>query len=384
MALSHATHALLLCVAVIASIAATTSPTLAADGDTASQPPSQPPIDMAAAAASGLLRAKATVEGAQVYVDNEILGATPIVSYLPPGKHTVRIVADNYDPFVRQVTIIAGRTVDVSADLIAGDGTVEFVADPSGATLTLNKQDDYPTPVRLRGLDPGDYQWTLVAPGHEAAAGSFSFAKGENLLILQTLESSAGRFTVRSRPDGADVYLDGQHLGVTPLDLRDVEPGLHQVLLDMKGHASVIRTVDTSDGSKGEVSARVPKKGASLAVKTPSSDAVVRLNGLKIGTGRKVKLPELERGRYTLQVSAPGRQTAQARIEIPGRGAAAWRAHLREGESDLVEFTPLSQSWAFWAGTAAVAAGAAAAGIVAYNATVPDPTPDGDILVTLP
>lgn len=363
MAPSPQARALLACVPVLLLAA---SPAHAQDGET------------------GLLHVTATVEGAQVYVDNQVLGQTPITSYLPPGNHMVRVAADDFDPFVRRVTIYNGRTVELAADLLPGKGTVEFVVEPSGATLTLNERDEYPTPVRLRDLQPGQYRWALTATGHEPEEGEFTFEVGKNLLIIEQLDSSRGRFSVTSRPEGADVYLDGQHIGVTPIDLEGVEPGLHQVLLDMKGQASVLRTIDTSDGSKGEISARLPDKGASLVVKTPSSHAVVRLNGVRVGVGRKVKLPELERGRYTLQVTAPGMASAEERIEVPDSGGTNWRARLGDDGGQLTEYTPLTRSWAFWAGSAAVAGGAAAGGIIAYNASIPDPTPVGDILVTLP
>lgn len=335
-------------------------------------------------AENGLLRVKATVDGATVYVDNQELGVTPITSYLPPGDHTVRVAADNYDPFVRRVTISTGRTVELSADLLPGAGTVEFIVEPGGATLTLNEREQYPTPVRLRDLQPGEYRWTLTAPASEPLEGSFTFERGRNLLLTPTLESSAGKMSISSRPEGAEVFLDGQLAGVTPLELKDVAPGVHQVLFDLKGQAAVLRTVDTTDGSKGEVDVRLPDSGASLVVRTPSADAVVRLNGVKVGAGRKVRLPELERGRYTLEVTAPGQQAAETRIEVPDNGGAHWRAKLDSEGSALSEYTPLTRSWIFWAGSAAVAGGAATAGIIAYNAGIPDPTPAGDIQVSLP
>ncbi|MCK6505054.1 PEGA domain-containing protein [Myxococcota bacterium] len=333
---------------------------------------------------NGLLRVKATVDGAQVYVDNKEIGVTPITTYLPPGDHTVRVSADNFDPFVRRVTVTTGRTVELVADLLPGAGTVEFIAEPAGATLTLNDREQYPTPVRLRDLQPGDYRWRLAAPAHEPQEGSFTFTRGKNLLFTPRLDSSAGRFSVASRPEGAEVFLDGQLVGTTPLELRDIPPGVHQVLLDMKGQAAVLRTVDTSDGSRGQVDVRLPDDGAALVVKTPSADATVRLNGVKVGSGRKVRLPELERGRYTLEVTAPGRPTAETRIEVPDGGGAWWKARMTGRQAELREYTPLVRSWAFWAGTSAVAAGATTGAILAYNAGIPDPTPEGDILVTLP
>jgi len=334
--------------------------------------------------ATGLMRVNASVQHAVVYIDNQEVGQTPYTAYLPPGDHTVRVVADQFDPFVRRVTVAPSRTVDVTADLLPGDGTVEFFVDPAGAELIVNDKDHYPTPIRLRNLSPGHYQWLLQAPGREDATGDFDFTAGKNLLIVQSLTSSAGRMAITSKPAGAEVFLDGSRAGVTPLALHDIPPGIHQVLLDLHDHAAVLRTVDTRDGSKGVVDARLSEGGASLIVKTPSPDAEVSLNDVRVGAGRRVRLPALERGRYTLAVTAPGRATASTRIEVPDHGSVHWQAKLHDGNSELAAYTPLSESWVFWAGAAAVAGGATAGGIVAYNAGVPDPIPPGDVLVVLP
>lgn len=332
---------------------------------------------------SGLLKITSPVAGAQVYVDNQLVGETPLTTYAAPGDHTVRVSADGHDPYVRRVTIVADRTTELTASLLPGKGTVEFAVEPMGANLVVNGRDEYRTPVRLRDLAPGNYTWELSADGFETESGEFTFTSGKNLFIVETLESSAGRFAISSRPDGANVFVDGNLVGATPLALENVEAGVHQVLLELKGHAAVIRTVDTSDGSKGVVDVRMPEDGAALTVKTNSPDAIVRLNGVRVGEGRKVRVPELERGRYALSVAEPGGPAVEARVEVPDSGGAWWSAKVGE-DGKLREYTPLTRSWIFWAGAGAVAGGAAAGGVIAYNATIPDPTPEGDIVVSLP
>lgn len=332
---------------------------------------------------SGVLEITAPVQGAAVYIDNQLVGQIPLTTRLSPGAHTVRVQADYFDPFVRRVTVVQDRTTELTAALLPGNGTIEFVVEPSGATLTLNGRDEYPTPVRLRDLSPGTYTYEVEAEGYEPATGQFEFALGKNLLIVEELPSSRGRFAVSSRPEGASVFLDGDLVGTTPVELEGIAPGLHQVLLDMQGYASVIRTVDTSDGSKGVVDARMPDDGASLTVRTNSGDATVRLNGVIVGEGRTVRLPELERGRYTLQVTRPGADPVEARVEVPERGGAWWKARLGDAPQ-LDEYTPVTRSWIFWAGAGAVAGGAAAGGVIAYNASIPDAVPPGDIVVSMP
>ena len=65
---------------------------------------------------------------AEVFVDNIPAGQTPLTLDVEVGKHTVRIAADGFDPFVRRVTVVDGQPTTLKADLIEGGGTVEFQA----------------------------------------------------------------------------------------------------------------------------------------------------------------------------------------------------------------------------------------------------------------
>ena len=52
-----------------------------------------------------------------------------------------------------------------------------------------------------------------------------------------------GRLTVRSRPAGATVFLDGKTVGVTPLERKTVSPGEHRVTIKKAGHGELVRRI---------------------------------------------------------------------------------------------------------------------------------------------
>jgi len=53
-----------------------------------------------------------------------------------------------------------------------------------------------------------------------------------------------------SRPPGATIYLDEVRLGVTPLTITDVTPGVHQVRLEMLGHDTWRTSVTVKEGEQ--------------------------------------------------------------------------------------------------------------------------------------
>jgi len=48
--------------------------------------------------------------------------------------------------------------------------------------------------------------------------------------------AKTGVLRVESRPSGAAVLIDGRVVGTTPLQISDLEPGQHQVRLELPGH----------------------------------------------------------------------------------------------------------------------------------------------------
>jgi hypothetical protein len=340
------------------------------------------------AAAEGRLQINSPAPGAQVYIDNRLVGSTPLSTTVPPGSHTIRVAADGFDPFVRRVEVEANKNHAISAELVPGRGTVEFLASARGAKVIIDGQKEWPLPVRLSDIAPGSYRFEIQAPGFDSYAGEFQFSAGRNVFIYQDLVSSRGKVDILSQPDGATVFLDGEPVGTTPLSLEDVPAGRHVVRMELAGRATVFRTLDTSDGSRGELEARLPETGTALKIRTGAEDATVSLDGHIMGTGERVTVSSLERGFYDIEVSRPGYKTATTRLDVPPSGTLIYEAEFMEPEnrsaSRLLPITPLLQRWTFWTATSAGAVAAGAGGYLIWRALQPEPIPEGDYVVTLP
>lgn len=332
----------------------------------------------AALAQDAILKVTANTDGAEVFVDGASLGKAPLTKYLPAGSHQLRVVADRFDPFVRRVDLVADRTLDVKATLAPGQGTVEFTG-PAGARVTLDGADRGPLPIRLGALAVGKHTWQVDAPGFESSTGELDFLAGRNFLVDVKLASSAGVWVIASTPPGARVRLDGTDVGVTPLRLTGIPVGRHGVELSLAGRALVARSVDTSDGTRGDVTVTLPESGGSLTVSTGDEAAVVFLNDAPVGTGSTVKVGPIEKGRAKVRVSI-GDRVATDTVSVPAHGNVS----LRLAGDSLVERKPLPLRWGFWAAVGGgVAAGVTGVAIIAA-ATEPEPPPAGDTVVPLP
>lgn len=81
------------------------------------------PNATAAAASANTTEAPASVsitsnpEGAEIYVDDGLIGNAPSTVKLQPGKHTIRVNLSGYNPWTREITTQSGSEVRLAATL---------------------------------------------------------------------------------------------------------------------------------------------------------------------------------------------------------------------------------------------------------------------------
>ncbi len=326
---------------------------------------------------TGVLKVRANTGGAEVWIDGALVGTAPVTKYIAAGSHKLRVVADNFEPFVRTVEITADRTTEVEATLVPGPGSVEFTG-PKGAAVWIGGQ-RYAVPARIPSPGPGKLAYRAEAPGFETTELGLDVVKGRNHLVELVLESSANVLAVNSTPPGAKVFLDGAEVGVTPFKMKGLATGPHGVEIRAEGYASAFRPADNNGNDRVGIEAKLSKSGASLAVSGLGAESVVAINGAIVGKGETVKVPLVERGKHTVTVTE-GETVASGLIEFPSGGTVLAK---RSGDK-VVESKPLTQSWAFWAavgGGAAVVTG----GVVGVAmATAPPEPASGDVVMVLP
>jgi len=184
------------------------------------------------------------------------------------------------------------------------------------------------------------------------------------------------------------VILDGNEAGLTPLHLEDVESGLHTAQLILRGRASVFRRFDTSDGTKGDIEVRMPKRGVPLSIATGNKEAELDIEGMALGPQAAFRFGPVERGRYQVNIMAPGKKPIEQSIQVPVTGTALYRARLRprEGQapSTLRKNPPFYQHWLFWSSVGVGVTGITTGMIVGLQKGKSTAAPGGDMLVNLP
>lgn len=232
-------------------------------------------------AGSGSLQIISTPDGAVVSVDGGSQGITPTtVSGLSAGKHTVKLTKSGYTEYSAPVTVQAGKTTQLSVPLVSGTGpsktttttttttksttgtgSISVSSSPSGASMNLDGWEKGKTPATLDQVKAGSHTLTLTLAGYDNKVLHVPVEAGKTTSVTAVLVPSttrvsggSGMLAVRSNPAGANVYLDGEKVGSTPVQLQGVQAGSHILLLTMSGYDDVSRTIEIASGSDKDVS----------------------------------------------------------------------------------------------------------------------------------
>lgn len=171
-------------------------------------------------------------EGADVYVDGKKVGVTPYVfEKIKRGNHKVEVKKERYATHVQMVTIQVGEQNDDLENLTlevedVAYGKLSLYATPDGADITIDGVFKGKTPQTLE-LPAGKHEVELSITGYNPAVRTVFIEEMETEVINVVL-SKAREITVITDKDGDDVFIDGQHAGVSPLKVN-LDFGEHEV-----------------------------------------------------------------------------------------------------------------------------------------------------------
>lgn len=183
-------------------------------------------------AAAGSLQVTTEPAGATVTVDGEPHGTTPTtVEGLEPGTHTV-VLANDLGKVTHEVTIEAGVTASLVAPLRAPQGAPVsgWIAVSAPEELHIYKGQRLLGTTRTDRImvAAGDHQLQLVneALGYRSTR-SVTVAPGQVASIRPSWPK--GSLALNAVP-WADVFIDGQRIGETPIGHVEVPIGTHEIV----------------------------------------------------------------------------------------------------------------------------------------------------------
>jgi hypothetical protein len=290
------------------------------------------------AAPAGAIQVTSSPAGATVTLDGLDPRTAPYTyQNVAPGPHTILATLDGYQPYSSSVVVVSGATAQASLTLIPVPttvGSLHVTSSPSGADIYLDGVYHGPTPITIGSLAAGNHVVILRLAGYQEYTVTTTITAGQTTQLpvtLAALPPTAGSVDVVSFPAGASVFLDGSYRGQTSpydaLDLPNVAPGDHGLVLALQGYYNYVTTVTVTAGQSTHVVATLTDRPdvnqfGQMAVTSSPAGASVYVDGayrgitpavlMLVRTGdRTVLLRESGYQDWTTSVTVTGGETVQ-------------------------------------------------------------------------
>jgi len=237
----------------------------------------------------------------------EAVSRTPFYN-LPRGRHTFRFFKQDFMDQEITLDVQSEQVVDIAMQpgqttgTMALKGWILINSDPSGAEVFLNDQRVGTTPYQQSHV-AGNYALRLQFPMHQIHQTSFQLSEGANVnLPTITLVPRFGYWQVNSVPPGAEVFLNDQLQGTTPLARSQIESGMHRVMLRYSNYHEHRQTILITNGEFEKLQINLRPAFGGLVITSEPTGAKLFLNNREVGTTpyRNNMLPS---GIYTISLA---------------------------------------------------------------------------------
>ncbi len=232
----------------------------------------------------GVVAVASNPVGAQVFIDDEPRGVTPLRVTMPPGEYTLELRSGTVTR-VLPLTVEANATVQPFVDLVpslAASGRLEIISDPPGARVIVDGTSRGVTPLVLAAFPAGQHR-VMVTDGTVTVNRTVGVIAGGAVSVntMMTPSGSTGGWIAIKAPFEIQILDGGRVVGTTGSDRIMLPVGAHTLDLvanqyQFKGQVNV----QVQAGRTIEVPVTLPNGSLSISA-VPWAD--VWLDGQPLG-----------------------------------------------------------------------------------------------------
>lgn len=221
--------------------------------------------------------------------------------------------------------LIRGAVAVVMVCLFAGCGgknnepehvVVRIESTPeSGAYVLMAGYDRGQTPVEIPDLLPGDYEVVLHQDRYKRKIQQVKVTDQPTQTITIEMEPILGSVTINSDPPEAEVFLNGEHIGKTPIFNKVLQVGEYSYELKHPDYYPVTNSFKMEENFQLDYNHKLRPLEAKLTVLSRPSSANIWLNNIL----QALKTPAemvLRPGRYLVSVYTEGYLQADEMIVL--------------------------------------------------------------------
>lgn len=171
--------------------------------------------------------------GAEVLIDDHLVGTAPLPEPVPVASGMVRVVVRmaGYRPEERSVRVAAGGAARETFTLAPLISRLHLDSNAAGARVRIGEDAPRDMPVDVE-LPPGTHVVRTEAPGFSPDTADVVLQPGEDRTLTVVLERPPASLRLRVAPAGARVLIDGDVRAQAGTSTLRVEGGPHRVRIE--------------------------------------------------------------------------------------------------------------------------------------------------------
>ncbi len=279
-----------------------------------------------------------TPAGANVFIEERLVGTTPYTGQLPEGEYTYRIELPRYHPEAGKVTL-KGKRETLNLNLRPRFGSISVNSSPeNGMLIYLNDENTgKTTPATLEGVSSGTHTVKLISQWYQPQAKTVTVNDSQTTTVSFTMEPAFANITVKTNPP-ADILVNGAKKATGSFTDR-LLTGIYSLKAELDKHYPVERQLIVEAGKPQNIALDLKPKTGRLDITSTPFDALVKLNGKEYGT-TPITVRDLLIGTYTLTLEKQGYGTITKTITIAEGQTTEVNETLPTGMEVTIASTP--------------------------------------------
>ncbi len=214
--------------------------------------------------------------GAQVLIDTQPAGVTPLNAKLAASTHHVELRLAGFKPWTMDLLVKAGEPQTIGpVRLGLPDASLMVRSNPAGARVMAGGVYRGETPLRLTLRPEVSTALSLALPGHEEATRTVKLRPAASEEVSVELTPIIGKIAIRVTPADAEIWVDGANRGRGSQTLA-LTTVAHQIEVRKPGFLSSSSTVTPRPGLEQALDVTILTEAQQRVARTP---VTVRAHG---------------------------------------------------------------------------------------------------------
>lgn len=177
---------------------------------------------------------------ADIYIDENFEGKRMYNGRLSTGTHVIEVKKESFEPQVKVIEVEEGKSYSEFFQLEQVFGKVSITTSPSLAKVLLDGKMVGFSSMILDSVTVGEHTIKLVRDGYHTILKKINVLKNRTNYVGEELKTG---LLVRTEPAAAQIYVNGEPMGKSPMILSNLDDGDYTIKLEKEGYPFVVKQV---------------------------------------------------------------------------------------------------------------------------------------------